>query len=46
MSALDRKGGDPVSLPGPEVPVEGTDYPRNPAGPVIAESSETKFNRK
>jgi len=46
MSGLDRKGGDPVSSPGPEVPVEGTDYPRNPAGPVIAESSETKFNRK
>lgn len=57
MSGLDRKGGtmltarevasvDPVSRAGPDVPAEGTDYPRNPAGPVIAESTETKFNRK
>ncbi|MFZ3321281.1 MAG: hypothetical protein WA190_02845 [Usitatibacter sp.] len=38
--------GDPVCLAGPDVPAEGTDYPRNPAGPVIAESTETKFNRK
>jgi len=46
MSGLDRKDGDPVSLPGPDGPAEGTDYPRNPASPVIAESTETKFNRK
>jgi hypothetical protein len=37
---------DAASIAPPDVAVEMTDYPRNPAGPVTTESLDPKFNRK
>jgi hypothetical protein len=37
---------DADSIAPPDVAVEATDYPHNPAGPVTIASPEPKLNRK